>query len=128
MARLYRIQDAEGRGPYRPGFSRQWSNVERPIVLPWWEELGLPLATAYEMIPRDMYGGSAFRTLGKLDEWFLPDEQSKLGTFGYYIVKFRPDKIIAETPTQVVFGQNYPLSGLPFHAKLGALTPELHDP
>lgn len=118
MGRLYRVQDVEGRGPYRPGFSRFWSNPEGPIVLPWWEELKLSLRDAYKMIPRDMFGGSAFQSLDQLTGWFLPDEREKLDAFGYYIVRFRPDKIIAETPTQVVFAQNYALTGLPFYASL----------
>ncbi len=118
-SKLFRVQDQEGRGPYRPGFSRFWSSPDGPIVLPWWTELGLSMKAAFAMIPHGAHSGSAFTSLDKLDEWFLPEEQEKLDGLGFRIVRFRPDKIVAETPTQVVFAQNYPLAGLPVHGRLG---------
>lgn len=116
--RLFRVQDQEGRGPYRPGFSRFWATPDGPALLPWWVELGLDARDGLKLIPRGMHCGSAFTSMEKLTAWFDADERDKLDGFGYFIVRFRPDKIIAETPTQVVFAQSYPLTGLPMCGRL----------
>lgn len=116
--RLYRVQAADGRGPYRPGFSHHWSDAAGPAVKPWWIELNIGLGEAIRMIPQDMHTGCAFEWLQQLDDWFTASERLKLDRLGYYIVKFRPDKIVARTPTQVVFACNGPLSGLPRHSGL----------
>jgi hypothetical protein len=118
MPKLYRVQDIEGRGPYRPGFSRFWSSSDGPVVLPWWEELGISLTEAMHLVPQGMFGGCAFASLKQLNAWFTRDEREKLDGFGFVIVRFRPDKIVAETPTQVVFAQSYPLAGLPVFGRL----------
>ena len=119
--KLFRIQDSEGRGPYRPGFSKQWADKDGPICAPWWIELGISLQAAMAMLPRGMFNGSAFDSLGKLEQWFTPSELEKLGKFNFNIVRFRPDKLIAETPTQVVFAQSYPLAQLPILSPVGGL-------
>lgn len=115
---LWRVQDIDGRGPYRPGFSRYWSSLDGPTVLPWWTEIGLSLEQAIARIPQNMHGGSAFASLDQLAAWFTAEERERLDAFGFVIVRFRPDKIIAETPTQVVFAQNHPLAGLPIFGRL----------
>lgn len=116
--RLFRVQDVDGRGPYRPGFSRLWSSDDGPICRPWWDELGISLAEAMDMVPTGMFGGCAFAELPQLDAWFTADERERLDAFGFFVVRFRPDRIVAATPSQVVFAQNYPLDGLPFFGRL----------
>lgn len=118
MGKLFRVQDSAGRGPYRPGFSACWTSPEGPLNKPWWTELGITLEEGMSRVPYRMYGGSAFKSLDQLNSWFLPEEQEKLHELGYVIVRFRPDKVIAETPTQVLFAQNYPLSRLPVYGPL----------
>jgi hypothetical protein len=118
--RLFRVQDSEGRGPYRPGLSHRWSSPIGPVVLPWWTELKLDLRAAMALIPAGMHSGSAFRSMEQLADWFVPEEREKLAGLGYHIVRFKPHKIVAETPTQVVFAQNFPLSGLLHFAAVNA--------
>ena len=72
------------------------------------------------LIPRGMYCGSAFRWMEQLHGWFTPEDLSKLATFAYHIVRFRADKVVVETPTQVVFAQDYPLARLPIYQALRA--------
>jgi hypothetical protein len=118
MTKLLRVQDLEGRGPYRPGLSKFWADPQGPALMPWWVELGLGMYEAFARIPEGMFGGSAFRTAEQYDTWFSAAERAKLDAIGFYLVRFRPDKIVFETPTQVVFAQNYPLSGLPKASRL----------
>jgi len=116
MARwLYRVQDADGRGPYRPGFTRYWQNDNGLICLPWWEELGITLAQAVASLPEGMHSGCAFDSMSALARWFTDVERLRLDAFGYRVVRFKPDKIIFTTPTQVVFANRAPLAGLPVY-------------
>ena len=116
--KLFRVQDHHGRGPYRPGFSRQWADDDGPDNPPWWVELGLSLQQGLAKCRADRFGGSAFSSMAQLERWFTPTERTRLDGHGFHIVRFRPDYIIAETPTQVLFEQNTPLAGLPFYARL----------
>lgn len=118
MAKLYRVQRQDGRGPYRPGFSQLWTSKDGPACLPWWTEIGITLEDGISRIPTGMAGGSAFASPQALVAWFTPEEREKLDGLGFFVVKFRPDKMIAETPTQVVFAQSYPLARLPMHCRL----------
>lgn len=47
MTRVYRTQDSEGRGPWRPGFSRVWCDAEfgpgAESLPPWGAEFGADL-------------------------------------------------------------------------------------
>jgi hypothetical protein len=42
-ARVYRVQDVEGRGPWRPGFSRLWvrDRDDHDNLRPWVEQFGV---------------------------------------------------------------------------------------
>jgi len=115
---IFRVQDSEGRGPYRPGFSRFWTDPDGPVVRPWWDELGIPLAEAVRSLPVGMYSGCGFRSLELLNQWFTPIERERLQAHGFVVVRFKPDRIIAQTPTQVVFAQRAPLFGLPVYGPL----------
>ena len=52
--RIYRIQDAEGRGPYRPGFSNKWldENPRALGLLPWFEEFGTQILRGTENVAK----------------------------------------------------------------------------
>ena len=80
MVLLYRIQDAVGRGPFKPGFSHVWSDDAgdaRP------EPLLLKVA---HKIPRGLYGGSAVRSREQLRKWFTRSEERRLKRLGYHTV------------------------------------------
>lgn len=116
--KLFRVQDISGRGPYRPGFSQFWIDDEGPSNPPWWVEMGWTIEQALQKTDGEMFGGCAFASLEQLEKWFTLSERTKLDGFGYLIVRFRPDRIVAETPRQVVFEQSYPLAGLPVYGRL----------
>jgi hypothetical protein len=113
---IYRIQDQDGRGPYKPGFSKNWTDPDARCLI------GAPLfATYMEEFPwvqnkinllSDVMGGSfgcGFRTMQQLHRWFTKDELEKLFRFGYSIVEIQPDRILAESENQLVFWCKQPL-------------------
>lgn len=109
--RLYRVQDRIGRGPYIPGFSHRWSSPDGPRMRPWWEEIGVSVGKAILMLPDKMHVGCAFASMDQLHNWFLPEELRKLTALGFHLVEPVADRIICETPTQVVFGTRKPFFG-----------------
>ncbi len=104
---VYRVQDGEGRGPWRPGFSHRWveDRPDHENLLPWPMEFG-------RVDRRLLYGeaaGSACRTLEQLRRWFTPSEYRTLQRYGYRAVRLEAGRILAEGPTQCVFGRAKPL-------------------
>lgn len=115
---LWRIQDGEGRGPFKPGFSRVWLDTEdRPgradELPPIYEALGVKPGELWRLIPEGMHCGCACRSAEELAEWFSRPERRRLRRYGYDVVVFEPDLILAEPPKQVVFAMHRPLAGLP---------------
>lgn len=110
--RVYRVQDANGRGPYQPGFSRQWADEDFApgmMALPtWMEEFGSDLITRLGR-PGEHYG-SAVRSVEKLSEWFSPTEQRRLAALGFIPVALRANRILAESKNQLVFARQRPLA------------------
>ncbi len=106
--RVYRIQDAEGRGPFRPGVSSQW--VDKNDLLPpptWMGEFGGHLMK--ELRPGE-FAGCAVRELAQLSKWFSPTEMPRLRALGYRLVALHADRILAQSPNQVVFARRRPLN------------------
>lgn len=102
---IYRVQDAVGRGPYRPGFSYRWSDPDGPTQMPWWIEIGEPIDVAHaKMSDPTLHYGCGFDTLDQMHSWFSRRELRTLDKLGFKLVKIEPDFVIARTPTQVVFG------------------------
>ena len=106
---LYRVQAADGRGPWRPGLSKHWidDNSDSPLQADVISAFGTGWLWA---IPEGWHAGCGCRTLSKLMKWFTPIEQSRLYGMGYLPVKIWPDKIIAENDDQVVFACKVPLA------------------
>jgi len=103
--RILRIQDAEGRGPWKPGFSDLWvRNDPDNELVPFWEDCG----TAILICPGEFYG-SGCRTVEQLKRWFNPTEYAILLSFGYQAVKMRVDRIVGESSIQCVFAREIPL-------------------
>lgn len=111
MSIVYRVQDADGRGPFRPGFSKVWMD-ERffPGMGPlptWMEEFGV------DNIVRRCRGrhiGSAVMKLTDLGRWFSPTERRRLKFHKFNVVSIEADEILAESKNQVVFASVVPLS------------------
>lgn len=114
---VYRIQDADGRGPFKPGFSHRWTE-DRPDhenLVPWFVDLG---RMDLRMIA-GMAGGTACRTLEQLRRWFTPSEYATLQRFGYQAVQLEAGRIIGESGIQLFFERCRPL-------KEGAVPVELY--
>lgn len=105
---VFRVQDKEGRGPFRPGFSHRWLDEdgredERPPI---YVELGMGI---FNRILTGESAGCACLSLDALLRWFTPAELERLEGFGYHVVSLDADRIIAESKTQVLFGRAKPL-------------------
>ena len=104
---VLRIQDADGRGPWQPGFSRRWveDRPDHENLPPWFVEFGRvdKLALVGEHV------GSGCRTLEQLRRWFTPTEYATLRRFGYRAVRMAAGRLLAESDKQCVFGRARPL-------------------
>jgi len=109
-ARVYRVQDAEGRGPFRPGFSHWWVE-ERPDhdnLVPWMQQFG------YDAIPRTgwpfgKHFGCACRTLEQLRRWFTASEYATLQRLGFQAVSMDVARVLHESEIQLLFQRAKPL-------------------
>lgn len=108
--RVYRVQDAEGRGPFRPGFSHWWVE-ERPDhdnLVPWMQQFG------HDAIPRSgwpfgKHFGCACRTLEQLRRWFTASEYATLQRFGFQAVSMDAARVLHESEIQLLFQRAKPL-------------------
>ena len=105
--RIYRIQAADGRGPFRPGLTEQWIGEprwhERPSLMEEFDMIDIIARAA----KRNM--GCGFKTPEQLRRWFDADERAKLAMLGFHAVTMTVDEILAESPTQLVFARRTPL-------------------
>lgn len=114
---IYRIQDKDGRGPYKPGFSKHWCNVEARCLI------GAPLFVPYMVEFPDVQNkmndlfkeqgghfGCGFRTMQQLHRWFIHEEIQKLLGYDYRVVIIIPDMVLAESENQLVFWCKKPLN------------------
>ena len=98
MPIVCRIQDDQGRGPFKPGFSHLWVQ-ERPDhdnLQPWIVEFG----RLDKQVLTGETAGSACKNLEQLRRWFTKKEYKKLRKFGYKAVRIKVDRIIAESEVQ----------------------------
>jgi hypothetical protein len=108
---VYRVQDREGRGPWRPGFSAKWlHDSDLPLPAAFFEEFGWRLADVPRMFRRGEFGGCGCRTLEQLARWITSTEAERLRVYGYVIVRMTIDRVLAESENQVVFARRKPLS------------------
>ena len=103
METVFRIQDVNGRGPYKPGFSRVWLDADheeaKAHLVPWFEELGRVDRLA-------LYGsvvGCGCVSVEQLRGWFTPSEYGRLVGHGYRAVKMDRVRILAQSSIQCVF-------------------------
>ncbi len=104
---VYRIQDTEGRGPYRPGFSDTWvRETQDDRLLPWFMEMG-PI---HLRVRPGMHAGCGCTSLSQLRMWFNEQEYTTLLGFGYRAVQLNVDRILGRSLTQCVFERQKPLA------------------
>ena len=105
--RIYRIQSADGRGPFRPGLTEKWIGdprwADRPSLM---EEFDVRDILA-RVANRHM--GCGFRTPEQMRRWFDVNERAKLARLGFHPVTMTVDEIVAESRTQLVFARVMPL-------------------
>jgi len=112
---LLRIQDKDGRGPWRPGFSHRWVSPSREIAFP---------PPAFEDFPdfqgviqgahkRGLHIGIAVRGFDLLANWFMPEEMSALRLLGYRLVRCNLATVLEESQHQVLIAHSKPLATLP---------------
>lgn len=107
---VLRVQDKFGRGPWRPGFSREWAEDrdERENLLPCFVQFGIDLTTkANPSLGR--YFGCGCRTIEQLKRWFSANEYKTLLNLGYRAVRI-DGTVIAESEIQVVLQRKIPLN------------------
>ena len=104
--KVYRVQDADGRGPFRPGFSHWWveNRPDHDNLVPWFEQFGV------NALPRTgRYYGCACRTPEQLRRWFTLSEYTTLQRFGFQAVQMDVDRVLHESDIQLLFHRARPL-------------------
>ena len=116
MERVFRVQDKDGRGPFRPGFSQKWVILRKDHdnLIPWYEEFG----RVDQKLLDGEHGGSACRNIRQLRRWFTKREYKKLREFGYRAVGLDVDRIIAESGVQVFIGSSQQFKVKPTYIRL----------
>ena len=105
---VYRIQDNDGRGPWKPGFSHKWV-IDRPDhdnLLPWYFEMG----PVHEQIRPGFFWGTGCLNIHQLKRWFTKKEYKKLKRLGYMAVMFDVDRLVGKSNIQCVFERMEPLN------------------
>ena len=120
--RVYRVQDENGRGPYKPGLSHIWTDAHHNDRNP-------SLFEEFKVSPEDMAtlwqanenGGCAFADLRQLNSWFGLHERFRLEELGYSIVTMLVDRVLFQSDRQLIFARKRPLRlgaiKLPWHAE-----------
>ncbi len=106
MQTVFRIQDQDGRGPFKPGFTKKWSidRADKENLVPWFQEFG-------RVDLKVLYGataGSACETLEQLRRWFSKEEYNTLKELGYKAVKMEVDRIMAKSEIQCFISRSIP--------------------
>lgn len=114
---IYRIQDSEGRGPFRPGMTMRWIRDEPDErLLPVYQDipdLTERIRKAKDRIGGALYAGVACRSPEQVARWFNERERSTLEALGYRCVDASRCQIIGEGQMQIVVGWHLPLAFLP---------------
>lgn len=107
MTVIFRVQDNNGRGPFKPGFSRQWveERADHENLRPWYEEFGRVDQRAIV----GMAVGCGCRELEQLRRWFTAIEYAELQKFGYCAVRMKVGRVLGESDIQCVFERAIPL-------------------
>lgn len=108
MPTVYRIQDGEGRGPFKPGFSKRWvrPRPDHENLMSWFEEFGYGVLGD---LP-DGVCGSACVNLEQLRRWFTEQEYNTLKMYGYRAVEMQVSGIIAESEIQCFVVRSIPFN------------------
>jgi hypothetical protein len=96
---VYRIQDAQGRGPFKPGFSNKWLDQNRSYY---------PDAPISELIrikrsaDPELHLAFACLSVDDVKKWVSESEMAILKKHGYNVVSMEADKIWPLTDQAIV--------------------------
>ena len=107
MAKVYRVQDQFGRGPWKPGFSHLWvdSRQDHENLLPGYIEFPNWLNRVYTWETL----GHGCATKDQIKRWINEAEYKILTNHGYQAVELEVNRIIDKSSTQCVFAKIGPL-------------------
>lgn len=105
---VVRVQAADGRGPWRPGWSHRWIDDDAPVGRLTETVMDIVPAAVLMSLPTDMAWGCACRSVDALMAWFTPREREVLAGYGYHPVRLRVDVVLAESAWQIVVGRHRP--------------------
>lgn len=106
--KVFRVQDADGRGPFKPGFTATWLDDVRDFSLPSViQEFPKVIRLIQE---KPGHYGCACRDEEQLRRWFTPAELVRLQILGYRVVSMEADEVLAESANQLVFRRSRPLN------------------
>lgn len=104
---VYRIQDLQGRGPFKPGFSHRWveDREDHENLIPW--------PVQFPHILRNLkyykHVACSCETVEQLKRWFNPNEYRRLQIYGYEAVTMQVDQILGRSDIQCVIERRRPL-------------------
>lgn len=108
---VYRIQDKDGRGPFKPGFSKRWLDPEpkpnEELLVPW--PIQFPDVLFRIQVFHVVYCGCACMSPEQLRMWFSQSEFKRLKRFGYQSVTLEVDEVLGQSEVQLVFRRIKPI-------------------
>jgi hypothetical protein len=107
---VYRVQAADGRGPWRPGFSQRWIDGDAPADRLTETVMDLVPLPLLQRLPPEFMWGSACRSLNALMQWFTPRERAALRALGFHPVRLTADVLLAESAWQLLVGRRRPFA------------------
>lgn len=108
MTIIYRVQDREGRGPWRPGFSQKWADYtpDKEVLLPSYIEM----PGAADKRHHGYHIGIGCISPDQLRRWFTKKEYETLMGYGYRCVTFIGKAFLGESENQCMFESRRPLA------------------
>lgn len=114
---IVRIQDKQGRGPWRPGFSHTWLDPDGPALPPAIQETVKNFSEIVNKAhSKGFHIGCAVRD-GRISDWVSDSEMDRLKREGFFLVNATQCQILADDGRQVLIACKKPLRKLP---KVGA--------
>jgi len=102
MIKVYRVQDSDGRGPFKPGVTEKWLRENQPDEL---EPFPVPKILSAMAGARFRHIGCGCTALSQLRIWFTHGEYAMLLNLGYRAVEMWADEILLSDENQVLFSR-----------------------
>lgn len=110
---IIRLQDKEGRGPWRPGFSKNWITDNNPFIgKPIYEDFPDFTKMVQKAHKEGLHIGCAVQK-EKVGIWFTNEELNKLYDLDFQWVNCEKCDILGESDTQVIITSVLPFKFLP---------------